>query len=101
MGFIVSCLLSSLISNSDNHLSDSCPSISIQDTSSSIPISTWASTFKPRPSSEAVKNCTHVDAGVKEVILSMITDALLKKQNVIEIVEDGGKIRSWNKGGIL
>lgn len=68
-------------------------------TSSINAVDIWAGNFKPRPVVESVKNCTHVNAGVKEAIVSLVTSALLKEQNIIEIVDNNGNIQYWNRGG--
>ena len=69
----------------------------------------WAESFKPRLAVEAVRNCTHVEYEVKDLIVSAITTALLKEENFIRIevdddtAVDGGQgessSRHWNKGG--
>ena len=61
----------------------------------------WAESFKPRPSVEATRNCTRVDHKVKDAVVAMVTDHLLKEVDMVE-VEDreqtGTKL--WNKGGM-
>ena len=59
----------------------------------------WAESFTPRLSIEAVKNCTRVQHEVKDLIITMVTDALLKEVNLIELDDsDNGKTK-WNRGG--
>ena len=73
----------------------------------------WAKDFTPRLAVEAVRNCTHVELGIKETIIAKVTAALLEESNMIEIEmpekaenaphqgQEKVAVRFWNRGGQL
>ncbi|XP_063221450.1 probable tRNA (uracil-O(2)-)-methyltransferase [Bacillus rossius redtenbacheri] len=59
----------------------------------------WAE-FTPRAAKEAVRNCTQIDKGIVQEILSLICNVLLGMHNSVVIRNDGEE-RLWNAGGCL
>ncbi len=49
----------------------------------------WAAGFRPRAAEESVRNCSHIDSSVKEMVVRTLTTALLEMENLIEIPKAG------------
>nr|XP_040226874.2 probable tRNA (uracil-O(2)-)-methyltransferase [Anopheles coluzzii] len=57
----------------------------------------WSAGFKPRESTEKVRNCTKIDRSVVDKIVAIVFGELLAKRRIpAEFAE-----RSWNAGGTL
>ena len=60
----------------------------------------WAEHFKPRPTTEVVKNCSQVDRSVQLDIITIVTKALLEgPPRWIELSQDKTEVKLWNRGG--
>lgn len=54
----------------------------------------WSSSFRPRPSVEAVRNCSKVDRGIQAAIVRRVFDHLLTKRKYLPEIN-----AAWNVGG--
>lgn len=54
----------------------------------------WSSTFRPRPSVEAVRNCSKVDRDIQTAIVRRVFDHLLTKRRIVPEIS-----ATWNIGG--
>ena len=63
----------------------------------------WAESFKPRPSVEVTRNCARVDHKIKDAVVAMVTDHLLKEVDMVKVGEGNDREQTgtklWNKGG--
>uniref|UniRef100_A0AAG5D768 tRNA (uracil-O(2)-)-methyltransferase n=1 Tax=Anopheles atroparvus TaxID=41427 RepID=A0AAG5D768_ANOAO len=57
----------------------------------------WSANFKPRESTEKVRNCTKVDRTVVDKIVMVVFAELLVKRTVLPEFTD----RNWNSGGTM
>ncbi|XP_058123370.1 probable tRNA (uracil-O(2)-)-methyltransferase [Anopheles ziemanni] len=58
---------------------------------------TWSSSFKPRESTEKVRNCTQVDRSVIDKIVMLVFGELLAKRKVLPEFTNV----NWNSGGTI
>ncbi|XP_035789871.1 probable tRNA (uracil-O(2)-)-methyltransferase isoform X1 [Anopheles albimanus] len=57
----------------------------------------WSANFKPRESTEKVRNCTKIDRSIVDKIVAMVFQALLAKKRLLADHGQG----NWNAGGTL
>uniref|UniRef100_A0A182JYY8 tRNA (uracil-O(2)-)-methyltransferase n=1 Tax=Anopheles christyi TaxID=43041 RepID=A0A182JYY8_9DIPT len=57
----------------------------------------WSAGFKPRESTEKVRNCTKIDRSVVDKIVTIVFEQLLAKRRIAEEFSE----RSWNAGGTI
>ncbi|XP_058054265.1 probable tRNA (uracil-O(2)-)-methyltransferase [Anopheles bellator] len=55
----------------------------------------WTANFKPRDSTEKVRNCTKIDRSIVDKIVAIVFEALLAKQGLVP------ELSNWNSGGTL
>ncbi|XP_052859774.1 probable tRNA (uracil-O(2)-)-methyltransferase [Anopheles cruzii] len=55
----------------------------------------WTSNFKPRDSTEKVRNCTKIDRSIVDQIVAIVFEALLAKRRLVP------ELNNWNSGGTL
>lgn len=55
----------------------------------------WSDTFKPREKIEVMRNCSQLDRGLSESIVTLIFDHLLSKESFCEVYP------KWNCGGSI
>ncbi|ETN61211.1 putative tRNA (uracil-O(2)-)-methyltransferase [Anopheles darlingi] len=70
---------------------------SVPTLSSNAKADGWSVNFKPRESTEKVRNCTKIDRSIVEKIVAIVFQSLLAKKRVLpEHVQ-----QNWNAGGTL
>lgn len=63
--------------------------------------SEWMSGFKPRESVERVRNCTQLDSGLRDQIVTIVAQHLLAKRRLLKVISDNGEEKVWNAGGVM